>query len=174
MSGTPFHCRFRTDLRTERARFPHGCHQPAGRTPPDNAGAANKDTYLRKREPCPVQGDSRGVPNDHEPAVPVTDCAMRRQTAQAGAPRQKVARSCARSCCEIPVPGVFVSHVGPIRVLSPSASIGCTRISTWSVAVHANLPLLVSGTARQWRRTCLRSCRQLGEPRLQHAEWRDG
>jgi hypothetical protein len=51
--------------------------------------------------------------------------------------------------------------------------------------VHSNIDVVGCGRRKsasigQWdrtsvaRRTCLRSCGQLGGPRLQHAEWRDG
>jgi hypothetical protein len=66
------------------------------------AGAAEEHAHLRKRERRPTRGDPRGVADDREPAVPVTTRAMHRQTAQAGASRQK-GRSCARPWRVIPV-----------------------------------------------------------------------
>ena len=54
------------------------------------AGAAKKYADLRKRESRPVEGDPRGVTDDHEPTIPVPAGAMRWQTTRFCVQRQKV------------------------------------------------------------------------------------
>src|SRR5215469_6382615 len=108
MPGTPFHRRVRTDLHT----YAIGQREEriAGKT-----GAAKEHADLRKRQLCPVQSDPHGIPNDSEPAVPVTSGTVRRQAAYSGALRQKVApeRAVLRQVLlGDPPAGAFVFHVG--------------------------------------------------------------
>ena len=153
VADAPFNCCVRTDLRLEPG-FDLGTDVISQREErlPGKAGAAEKHAHLWKREPRPVQGDPRGIANDREPTVSVTPGAMRRQTVQAGASRQKVApeRAVLRQVLlRDSSLGALISHVGSIRVLSPPSDIGCTRVLARLVAVHADLPLLVRGTARR-------------------------
>jgi len=89
VGGTPFCRPVGTDLGQEpRLNLGTGAigqHEEclAGKT-----GAAEEDAYLRERELRPVQGNPRGIPDDREATVPVTPCAIYRQTPRAGASRQ--------------------------------------------------------------------------------------
>jgi hypothetical protein len=95
------------------------------------AGATEEHAYLREWEPRSVQGDPRSIANDHEPTVPVTARAMRRQAARVGAPRQKVVPkgSVLRQVrAGAPHSVAFVFHVREFGVLSPSATTRCARL----------------------------------------------
>ncbi|MGC1295982.1 MAG: hypothetical protein WA869_13190 [Alloacidobacterium sp.] len=123
VGGVPFHRRVWTDLCPQpRLNIRTGaiCQREEGLT--GKSGAAEEHAYLRKREPRPVQGDPRGVTDDHEPAVPVTPRAVRWQTEWVGAPRQKVAPERA-VLCQVrlgdPRPNVLVFHDWQSGVLSP-------------------------------------------------------
>jgi hypothetical protein len=115
VGGAPFHRQVRTEFGPEqRLNLRTGAISQREESLAGKAGAAEEHAHLRKREPRPVQGNPSGVANDHEPTVPVTPCAMRRQTAQAGASRQKVAPEgtvLRQVLSGNPCPGAFVFHV---------------------------------------------------------------
>ena len=81
VGDAPFHRRVRTNVCVEPGFYlsTDVIRQREERLP-GKAGAAEEHADLRKREPCPVQRDPRGVANDHEPTVSETSGAMRRQT----------------------------------------------------------------------------------------------
>jgi hypothetical protein len=91
VGGSPIHHPIRTELRSEpRLNVRTGAIGQREVGLAGKAGATEEYAHLREWEPRSVQGDPRSIANDHEPTVPVTARAMRRQAARVGAPRQKV------------------------------------------------------------------------------------